>query len=151
MIKYALHCDQGHGFESWFASSQSFASQAKRGLVNCPVCGSVRVEKQIMAPNLGSSAPGADVSEAAPVQDQSVALLSEPMQELRARLRELHAEIKAHTEDVGTGFAEEARKIHYGEREERAIRGQATRDEAMDLQAEGIAFLPVPPLPDERN
>jgi hypothetical protein len=160
MIKYALQCDKGHGFESWFPSSASFETQAKRGLVDCPVCGSSRVEKQIMAPSVrlkGAAAPDgeitapADVLESPAVPDQSVALMGERALKLRQMMRDLHAHVTANTEDVGAKFADEARKIHYGETEERAIRGRATADEAEALHDEGIGFLPLPTLPDERN
>lgn len=160
MIKYALQCDKGHGFESWFPSSASFETQAKRGLVDCPVCGSSRVEKQIMAPSVrlkGAAAPDveitapADVPDSPAIPDQSVALMGERALKLRQMMRDLHAHVTANTEDVGAKFADEARKIHYGETEERAIRGRATADEAEALHDEGIGFLPLPVLPDERN
>ena len=160
MIKYALHCDKGHGFESWFPSSASFETQAKRGLVDCPVCGSSRVEKQIMAPSVrlkgadvpaGGIAVPADMSDAPMVPDQPVAMMGEHALKLRQMMRDLHAHVTANTEDVGAKFADEARKIHYGETEERAIRGRATADEAEALHDEGIGFLPLPTLPEERN
>jgi hypothetical protein len=157
MIKYALQCEKGHGFESWFPSSGSFETQAKRGLVDCPICGSHRVEKQIMAPSVrlkGAAAPMVDASapaEESAAPDQSVALMGEQAAKLRAMMRELHAHVTANTEDVGPKFADEARKIHYGEVEERAIRGKATAAEAVALHEEGIGFLPLPPLPEERN
>jgi hypothetical protein len=160
MIKYALHCDKGHGFESWFPSSASFDTQAKRGLVDCPVCGSSKVEKQIMSPSVrskGATTPPVDVvvpgnvPDVPAVPDQSVALMGENAQKLRAMMRDLHAHVTANTEDVGAKFADEARKIHYGETEERAIRGRATADEAEALYDEGIGFMPLPTLPEERN
>ncbi|MGL4241680.1 MAG: DUF1178 family protein [Beijerinckiaceae bacterium] len=156
MIKYALQCDQAHAFESWFPDSASYDRQAKRGFVSCPVCGSIKVEKQIMAPRVRNSderralskkkAPPADA--AAP---QPMAMLSEEAQKMRAAIRDLHEKVKANTEDVGERFADEARKIHYGEVEEKAIRGRANLEEAKALVDEGIGVLPLPPLPDERN
>ncbi len=160
MIKYALHCDKGHGFESWFPSSASFETQAKRGLVECPLCGSSRVDKQIMAPSVrlkGAATPVIDMetavvaSEPTPAPEQSLALLGEQAEKLRMMVREMHAHVTANTEDVGAKFADEARKIHYGNAEERAIRGKATPTEAAALHEEGIGFLPLPPLPEERN
>jgi hypothetical protein len=154
MIKYALQCDKGHSFESWFPSSISFDTQAKRGLVDCPVCGSSRVEKQIMAPSVrskGPAAPDIEIATPAAEPDQPVALMGEHAQKLRAMMRELHAHVTANTEDVGAKFADEARKIHYGETEERAIRGRATAEEAEALHDEGIGFMPLPTLPEERN
>jgi hypothetical protein len=155
MIKYALQCDQGHGFESWFPDSTSYDTQAKRGFVTCPVCGSAKVEKQIMAPRVRTSEERRSpeghppVPEAAPAQD--MAMLSEEAQQMRAMIRELHAKVQANTEDVGERFADEARKIHYGDVEEKAIRGKASFEEAKALHEEGIGVLPLPPLPDERN
>ncbi len=160
MIKYALRCDKGHGFESWFPSSASFETQAKRGLVECPLCGSTLVDKQIMSPSVrlkGAAALVIDavtpdaVAEPTVAPEQSVALLGEQAEKLRIMVRELHAHVTANTEDVGAKFADEARKIHYGDAEERAIRGKATPTEAAALHEEGIGFLPLPTLPEERN
>jgi hypothetical protein len=159
MIKYALQCEKGHGFESWFPDSASFDTQRKRGLVDCPACGSRKVEKQIMAPNIAPKGRNATPAEAivpAPAPEQPMAVvaegpLGEQARKLRAMMRELHAQVVANTEDVGGKFADEARKIHYGETEERAIRGKASFEEAKDLHEEGIGVLPLPPLPEERN
>jgi hypothetical protein len=159
MIKFALQCDKSHGFESWFASGASYETQVRRGLVECPLCGSTRIEKQIMAPSvrLAKAAVPADavVSEtpvpARASDTNAVSLDLEPMQKLREMVRELHEKVQANTEDVGHNFAEEARKIHYGEAEERGIRGKATQDQAEALIEEGIGFLPLPVLPEERN
>jgi hypothetical protein len=164
MIKYALQCDKAHGFESWFPSISSFETQARRGLVECPVCGSVKVEKQIMKPSVRlhgirpdqkpiESIP-APTSEAAAAEPHIPAVLaddSEAARKLRAMMREIHQHVQANTEDVGAKFADEARKIHYGDAEERGIRGKATAEQAAELAEEGIAFLPLPPLPEERN
>jgi hypothetical protein len=176
MIKYALQCDKAHPFESWFPSINSYDSQAKRGLLECPMCGSVKIEKQIMSPTVRLAGfrkdePVADVSTAV-VADQnntaaetvsgpnsspeapSKAMLieeSDAAQKLRVMIREIHDHVKANTEDVGTKFADEARKIHYGEAEERGIRGKASAEEAEALAEEGIGFLPLPILPDDRN
>jgi hypothetical protein len=155
MIKYALQCERGHGFESWFPNSASYDTQAKRGFVACPVCGSAKVEKQIMAPRVRNSEERRSLGkrkpapEAAPPQD--MAMLSDEAQQMRAMIRELHEKVKANTEDVGERFADEARKIHAGEVEEKAIRGKASLEEAKALVEEGIGVLPLPPLPDERN
>jgi hypothetical protein len=155
MIKYALQCDGGHGFESWFPDSASYDTQAKRGFVSCPVCGSAKVEKQIMAPRVRASEERRALSKRKPVPaeapPQAMAMLSEEAQKVRAMIRELHEQVKANTEDVGDRFADEARKIHYGEVEEKAIRGQASFEEAKELHEEGIGILPLPSLPDERN
>jgi hypothetical protein len=160
MIKYALQCDKAHRFESWFPSISSYESQAKRGFVECPHCGSVTVEKQIMAPTvrlggIRADETPVDVSPAvAPKETTAAASLmadSEAAQKLRGMIRELHEQVQANTEDVGTQFADEARKIHYGDAEERGIRGRATAEQTEALAEEGIGFLPMPTLPEDRN
>lgn len=143
MIKFSLQCDRGHAFESWFASGASYDSQRKRKLIDCPHCGSTQIDKQIMAPAV--QAKGSQREEAVPVASG----LAEP--ELRQRIRELHAQVKANTVDVGEKFADEARKMHSGEIEDRAIRGRVTLADAGDLLSEGVPVLPLPPLPDDLN
>jgi hypothetical protein len=147
MIKYALTCEHDHSFESWFDGSEAYDKLRKRGLVECPVCGSTRVGKQIMTPAV--QAKGRDV--VAPEAPQEIPLVAGEDAKLRQALKELHAHVQANTEDVGSKFADEARKIHYGETEERAIRGRASFEEAKGLAEEGIGFHPLPPLPEDRN
>jgi hypothetical protein len=142
MIKYALACDKGHSFESWFPDSGSYDVQAKRGLIACPECNSSRVSKAIMAPAIATSHKAA----AGPV-----ALLDERQQRLREMARHLRKEIIANTDDVGAKFPEEARAIHDGDAPARSIRGQATLEEARALIEEGVGVLPLPFLPDEIN
>lgn len=155
MIKYALACEQAHSFESWFPSSDSYETQHARGLVTCPVCGSAKVEKALMAPQVARKdrrTEAAPVSnEAAASGPEQVAMVSPAEKELRARIRELREELMKTADPVGDRFAEEARKIHYGETEFRSIYGQATPEEAKELAEEGIAFHALPVLPDERN
>ena len=157
MIRYALQCEHGHPFESWFANSAAYDKQAKRGLVACPVCDSKKVEKAIMAPRLGR----ADVAEVphpmpAPAPPPAaanapVAMTSPPERELRKKLKELREHITKNADYVGPRFPEQARKIHYGEMERRSIYGEASADEAKALHDEGIEFHPLPVLPDEFN
>ena len=157
MIRYALQCEHGHPFESWFANSAAYDKQAKRGLVVCPVCDSKKVEKAIMAPRLGR----ADVAEVphpmpAPAPPPAaanapVAMTSPPERELRKKLKELREHITKNADYVGPRFPEQARKIHYGEMERRSIYGEASADEAKALHDEGIEFHPLPVLPDEFN
>jgi hypothetical protein len=158
MIRYALACDQGHQFESWFQDSAAYDKQAKRGLVACPHCGSAKVEKAIMAPRLSMTArkrgkmrietpaPEAVASETAPV-----AMVSPQEREFRAKLKELRDHLTRNADNVGGKFPEEARKMHYGEIEHRSIYGEASTEEARKLAEEGIEFHPLPVLPDERN
>jgi hypothetical protein len=166
VIKYALACEAGHDFESWFANSAAYDKQVKRSLVTCPVCGSPKVEKAIMAPALGRSAktrsisaPEATESAKQPAESlpalasekSPVAIVSEHERELRKKLKELRDHLVQNADYVGQKFPEEARKIHYGETEHRSIYGEASPDEAKSLHEEGIEFHPLPSLPDERN
>ena len=156
MIRYALACERGHEFESWFADSAAYEKQAKRKLVTCPHCGSARVEKAIMAPRLAGTrkrtknapavAPAPDAAEKAPV-----AMLSPQETQFRAKLKELRDHLTKNAQNVGQKFPEEARKMHYGEIEHRSIYGEASPDEAKELHDEGIEFHPLPVLPEDRN
>jgi hypothetical protein len=159
MIRYSLACERGHEFESWFASSSAYDKQAKRSLVACPMCGSTKVEKAIMAPRLarGDKAidvpptPPAPAPTPAPQGPAPVAMISPQERELRAKLKELRDHLIKNSENVGRKFPEEARKMHYGEVEHRSIYGEASPDEAKELHEEGIEVHPLPILPDERN
>jgi hypothetical protein len=154
MIKYALACDQAHEFESWFPSSEAYESQRKRGFVTCPICDSPKVEKQIMAPRVARTDKGrpAPMPEApTPEPTQPVAVLSEKEREIRAMLRAIREHVTKTAENVGDRFADEARKMHYGEIEHRSIYGQANPVEARELWEEGIEVHPLPLLPDDRN
>src|SRR6516164_4618061 len=165
MILYNLVCAKGHEFESWFAGSAAYDRQAKRGLVECPVCGSTKVEKALMTPRLARTrklTPAASetrepaaapepVVPAAPEPPAPVAVISPQERELRTKLRELREHLVKNAENVGQRFPEEARKMHYGEKEHRSIYGTASPDDAKALHEEGIEFAPLPVLPDERN
>lgn len=141
MIKYTLRCARDHEFEAWFASSTSYDAQAAAGDVVCPVCGSRKVEKSIMAPNVAVSSR----AEATPSK------FDDPAAKVRTLMREVRRMIEARSENVGDRFADEARAIHYREAEERAIRGTASADEVRNLLDEGIAVVPLPDLPEEAN
>jgi hypothetical protein len=165
MIRYNLVCARGHEFESWFDGSAAYDKQARRGLVECPVCGSNKVEKTLMTPRLAGtrkSGAGAPVDAepvtadapvpAAPAEPTApVAVISPREQELRAKLKELREHIVKNAENVGQQFPEEARKMHYGEKKHRSIYGTASPDDAKAMHEEGIEFAPLPVLPDERN
>ena len=155
MIHYALICDKGHGFESWFQDSAAFGKQAKRGLVTCPHCGSAKVEKAIMAPRLAGARKREMTAEppvAAPAPEKApVAMISPQEKELRGKLKELREHLTKNADHVGSKFPEEARKMHYGETKHRSIYGEASPEEARRLAEEGIEFHPLPILPDERN
>ena len=160
MIRYALACDNGHEFESWFPSSASYDQQAERGFVTCPVCSSAKVAKQLMAPSLGRKRGGGPETEPAPAAEtlpapaapqQPVAIMSEREQAIRAMLRSVREHVTKTADYVGPSFAEEARKMHYGETEHRSIYGEADAAEAKALIEEGIEFHPLPTAPDDRN
>ena len=159
MIRYALVCEKGHDFESWFQDSAAYDKQVKRKLVTCPHCGSAKVGKAIMAPRLaGARKRGARAEPAAatPAPENAqekapVAMISPQEQELRGKLKELRDHLTKNADHVGPKFPEEARKMHYGEIEHRSIYGEASPKDAKDLAEEGIEFHPLPILPDERN
>ena len=137
-----LQCAQGHGFEGWFASEEDFLAQKARSLVCCPLCGDADVLKKLSAPRLNLSSNRSTQS-----QDESpstvVAVAKPQAPEHMAAWLEMSRKLVANTTDVGDRFAEEARKIHYGEVPEHAIRGQATVKETRELIDEGIAVLPL--------
>jgi len=162
VIRYTLVCERRHDFESWFANSSAFDKQVKRGLVACPVCGSTKVEKAIMAPRIARSempfdappappAAPARVAQPAPEAAAPVAMISPQEREVRAKLKELRDHLTRNAENVGRKFPDEARKMHYGEVEHRSIYGEASPKEAKELHDEGIEFHPLPVLPGERN
>ena len=138
-----LRCSHGHGFEGWFASNEAFETQLAAGLVECPVCADTRIVKLLSAPrlNLGNAKAPAEAAagSSAPATAQVPAELSPEARWMRAV-----REVLAKTEDVGDRFADEARKMHYGEAEERGIRGQATREQTEALLDEGIPVMPLP-------
>lgn len=158
MIRYALHCDRDHQFESWFQNSSAYDSQVKRKLVTCPICGSAKVDKAIMAPRIvgkkGRTTPPPErattpAPEAAPSGSTSLMMAQE--RELRAKLKELRDHIVKNADNVGERFANEARAMHYGDKEHRPIYGEASPDEAKSLIDEGIEVSPLPTLPEDRN
>jgi hypothetical protein len=160
MIRYALRCERDHTFESWFQDSAAFDTQVKRKLVDCPVCGSVKIEKAIMAPQIVSKkrreatvpaqAPAPAPAQPAP-KAASTPLMMAQERDLRAKLKELRDHIVKNADNVGERFPNEARKMHYGEIEHRPIYGEASPDEARSLIDEGVEVSPLPVLPDDRN
>ncbi len=148
MIHYDLRCHQGHEFDGWFADSAGFEVQARAGLVHCPRCGSDRIEKQVMAPGIPLRANRkAEAPRHAMVAGGADPRLAEALNVMR----EMRREVEAHADYVGERFAEEARAIHYKEKEERRIYGEATGEEAKALIEEGIAVHPLPRLPEDGN
>lgn len=178
MIRYQLSCPQSHAFEGWFQSSAAFDVQVKKKLVTCPSCGSSKVQKALMAPNVvtseqktasrkkrrtelqgqtsGESASvpsevgsqGAHPSQAP--QTPQIAPSPEQREALR-KLRKLRDEVLAKSDYVGPKFADEARRIHTGETPNRGIHGEASLDDVKSLVEDGIEIYPVPVLPDDQN
>jgi hypothetical protein len=142
-----LRCAAGHAFEGWFASDGDFQSQRERGLLDCPMCGNADVAKLPSAPRLNLSGARAPRQRDASEEAKPAATPAPTMVvhgNAVTRFVEAVAELLQNTEDVGTRFAEEARRIHYGEAEQKAIRGQTTPDERVALADEGIEVFTLP-------
>ncbi|MDH3580768.1 MAG: DUF1178 family protein [Hyphomicrobiales bacterium] len=141
MIRYTLQCEGDHEFEAWFASGAAYEEQAKRGQISCPLCGTHKVTKGVMAPNIAAgSAAGQSTTQELSAQEAAAALV-----------RKIREHVEKTADNVGDKFAEEARKIHHEEAEPRGIYGSATTDEAKELADEGVEFHPLPTLPEEKN
>lgn len=151
MIHYSLRCVGGHEFDGWFRSSADFEAQQDRDLVTCPHCGTGEVSKRLMAPSLKSSGHIERESEPVP-STQSVGLMPEgPQAQIMRKMAEMVREIKSNATDVGDRFAEEARRIHFGEAEERRIYGSAKKEDVRSLLEDGVPVLPIPELPEDQN
>jgi hypothetical protein len=137
MILYDLKCEAGHAFEAWFKDSKTYDRQAKAGRVACPACGQTNVSKALMAPNISSGAKVEKKEQAAR------RYTNEAAQTLKA-FAEFRKHIEQNCDYVGSRFAEEARKIHYGETDAKAIYGEATIKEAKELADEGVPCAPLP-------
>jgi hypothetical protein len=158
-----LQCALGHRFEGWFGSQDDYDAQCAKGLLTCPVCGGSDITKLLSAPRLnlghGAAPEGAPNANLTKTSDATPSAGNDPghavsaptvlanLQQIQAAVMKMVQHVMANTEDVGPKFAEEARKIHYGESQERHIRGQATRAETDALIEEGIDVLPLP-VPD---
>lgn len=134
MIRYALTCEKGHGFDGWFRNSGAYDEQARNGQIECPQCGSKKVAKALMAPGIATSEAK---------ENHNAGLLEE--------VRRARRELLKDAENVGDDFAAEARKIHYKESDGRRIYGRATDQEAKSLREEGVDFVPLPALPEDKN
>lgn len=141
MIRFSLSCERGHGFEGWFRDNADFDRQTAAGLLECPACGSTEVGKALMAPAVATARKREGVMLAMGAEHRKA----------MAELKALTEKLKSGAEDVGDRFADEARKIHFGESERRGIYGRATPEEAASLAEDGVDFLPLPVLPDDRN
>ncbi|MDE3028329.1 MAG: DUF1178 family protein [Paracoccaceae bacterium] len=148
MIRYALKCNNDHGFESWFASAAAFDALAVSGRITCMHCGSTEVTKSLMAPNVRTA------RDAAPSVAETQAPerpLSAPANPMEAAIAALRAQVEANSEYVGMNFATEARAIHDGDAPERAIFGEARYDEAKALLEDGIPVAPLPFMPQRKT
>jgi hypothetical protein len=141
MIRFSLSCDHDHDFDGWFRNNDDFDKQKKRGLVSCPVCNSSKVEKALMAPSVQTAR-----------KREKVALgMSAEQKQLMGKLKELTDKMKENADYVGDKFAEEARKIHFGEKDPRGIYGEASHDEVKELLEDGVEIMPLPTIPDDTN
>ena len=153
MILYRLRCSKGHEFESWFKDSKTYERQEKKSLIGCAVCGDSKIARAIMAPRIGKKGGDAEMPAAVPApapspeQQQMAALARRMPKEMREALLKVRAEVEKNCEPVGERFAEEARKIHYGESDKRGIYGETSDEEARALAEEGIEFGRLPWLP----
>ncbi|PTW59154.1 hypothetical protein C8N35_108191 [Breoghania corrubedonensis] len=167
MIHYSLICSEGHEFEGWFRNAGEFDCQAGDGHLTCPVCGDDRISKALMAPAVSGTrdveGSGAEVSraEAAPhpvattpehASAMPMMAMPNPQQaQIVDMMRKLRNLITESADNVGARFASEARRMHYGDAEQRGIYGEATPEDARDLIEEGIEILPLPVLPEDKN
>jgi hypothetical protein len=146
LIRYDLICAKGHEFDGWFSDSAAYDKQAKRGLISCTHCGVNKIEKQIMAPGIptkGNRKSESHTMTAGPLNPQAAAMMQ--------MLREYRKHVTENSENVGSKFADEARKIHFKEVKERPIYGEATADDAKALIEDGIDVHPIPRLPEDGN
>lgn len=141
MISFSLVCSDAHSFEGWFRSSDDFEAQNKRGLISCPTCSSASISKALMAPAVSTAKRKEKLAMAAGAQQAR----------MMAQFQELSRKVRDSAEHVGDRFAEEARKIHFGETEARGIYGEATTDEVRGLAEDGVPFMPLPALPEDKN
>ena len=141
MIHFTLACDDGHEFEGWFRSNDDFETQRKRGLVDCPECGSSKVQKALMAPAVSTGKR----------QETMALAMNAEQRRILAEMKALSDKMRENADYVGDRFAEEARRIHFGETEARGIYGEASPDEAKSLAEDGVPFMPIPVFPDDRN
>ena len=154
MILYRLRCSKGHEFESWFKDSKTYERQEKKSLVGCAVCGDSKVARAVMSPRIGKKGKAPETPAApapaptpSPEHQQMAALARQMPKELREALLKVRAEVEKNCEPVGERFAEEARKIHYGESDKRGIYGETSDEEAEALAEEGIEFGRLPWIP----
>lgn len=141
MIRFSLHCDNAHEFDGWFRNNDDFEKQNKTKLISCPVCGSASIAKTLMAPAVSTSR----------TRERIMMGVHGKQQDMLATVREIALNIRKKADYVGDNFAEEARKIHFGEVNARAIYGEASGQEVSELLEDGVDILPLPKLPEDKN
>lgn len=141
MISFTLSCEESHRFDGWFRNGDDFEAQKARGLVSCPVCGSTETGKALMAPAVSTGGK----------REQIALAMGAAQKKLMADMKAAADKVRETADYVGPSFAEEARKIHFGEVEARGIYGEASQDEARALVEDGVEFMPLPVFPEERN
>lgn len=141
MIRYTLKCSNDHTFESWFRNSEAFASLVEAGQVACVVCGDPTVEKAIMAPSVSGTKKQGTGTEVQPAPEPS---LSKPSHPAEFALRQMREHLRKNSDYVGKEFADEARRMHDGEIDQRAIWGEATLADAKALHDDGVPVAPLP-------
>ena len=146
MIAFDLCCSQGHTFEGWFEDSSAFDIQMQKGLINCPLCEDCNVRKLLSPVAIRKSAPAGLYPQIPKSPEESLKILEQVG-------RELKAFVEKNFEDVGTDFAREALKMHYGVEEPRNIRGVSSENDEEVLKKEGIAFFKLPSFdgPDQES
>jgi len=152
MIRFDLVCEHAHEFDGWFDSNDAYDDQHKKGYVACPICGSEKISKQLMAPGIPTKANKSNALTAPEKTQKLLAASKTPeMKKLIKAVRKMRKDVEKTADNVGDNFAEEARKIHYKEAPARGIYGQATIDEAKELVEEGVQVMPLPTLPEDGN
>lgn len=161
MIRFSLCCEHNHSFEGWFRNNDDFDFQKKKTLIECPVCGSSDVGKALMAPAVSTGRAKdarrekAQGSQPQPVEDDSHDMVTlaqgSAQRDAMKQLRLLTQKMRSNSEYVGDRFADEARAIHDGDKEQRNIYGEATVEEARALMDDGIDFMPIPVFPEDQN
>lgn len=141
MIRFSLHCDHGHEFEGWFRDNADFDRQSERKLVSCPVCNSPEIQKSLMAPAVSTSRS----------KEQVAIAIGEAQKQVLEQMRELSRTVRENADYVGDQFAEEARKIHFGETEARGIYGEASKEDVHSLIEDGVDVMPLPVFPEDKN
>lgn len=141
MIRFSLHCDNGHEFEGWFRDNADFDRQSEMKFVSCPVCDSHQVQKALMAPAVSTGR----------AKEKIAMALGEAQKKVLEEMRDLSRKVRENADYVGDKFAEEARKIHFGETEQRGIYGEASREDVHSLLEDGVDVMPLPVFPEDQN